>query len=296
MRNFKNISLKERQNILVEKINNPFIKTSILAKKYDLRESSLNTFFQKNHATTRELTGIRYRKYNVDDNFFNKIDSHEKAYLLGVWYSDGYLVTEGNNTKRIGLDVKDEDWLISIKQTLKSEAPLYKTTKENLKRLKITSSSLYNNLIKLGCIEHKTFLLKFPTEDQVPSQYIFSFILGILDGDGSIIIATPRKENHAPEYSIKFTGTKELLQGIQQKLELTHLLLSQRFPERQNNNYSLQISGTQQVAKILMQLYKNAPSCVLQRKKEKYLQIINDSRVLLKNKMLIPANANDNAV
>lgn len=140
MRNFKNVSLKERQNILAEKINNPFIKTSVLAKKYDLRESSLNTFFQKNHVTTRELTGIRYRKYNVDDNFFNKIDSHEKAYLLGVWYSDGYLVIEGNNTKRIGLDVKDEDWLISIKQTLKSEAPLYKTAKENLKRLKITSS------------------------------------------------------------------------------------------------------------------------------------------------------------
>lgn len=95
---------------------------------------------------------------------------------------------------------------------------------------------------------------------------------------------------------ITFTGTKEVLKGIQKFLGIEHLKLYQRFPERKNNNYTLQISGIQQVSKILKLLYKNAPECVLKRKQDKYYRIINDSRILLKDKMLHPANPDDNGV
>lgn len=296
MRNFKYVTEEERYKILQEKKNNPFIKTSDLSKKYNLYETTLNDFFKKNHCTTKELTGLKYRKYSVNDNYFNKIASHEQAYLLGVWYSDGYLVKEGGGTKRIGLDVIDADWLLDISKALGSEAPLYKTSKENLKRIKITSTKLYDDLIKLGCFENKTFILNFPNENQVPKEFINSFVLGLLDGDGSITICTPRNNKRQPEVQITFTGTKELLNGIQKFLGVEHLKLYQRFPERKNNNYTLQITGIQQVNKILNLLYKNAPKCVLKRKQNKYYKIINDSRVLLKNKMLHPANPNDNGV
>lgn len=139
----------------------------------------------------------------------------------------------------------DTDWLQAISNVLGSEAPLYKTNKENMQRLKISSPKLYDDLITLGCTEHKTFTLKFPTETQVPYKFLNSFILGVLDGDGSIIISTPRAENRSPEVSISFTGTKELLQGIQKYLRVEHLKLQQRFPERQVNNYTLIISGFQ---------------------------------------------------
>lgn len=296
MRNFKDVTKYERDKILQEKKSNPFVKTSYLSKKYALYETTLNDFFKKNHCTTKELTGLRYRKYSVNDNYFNKIENHEQAYLLGVWYSDGYLVKEGNGTKRIGLDVIDADWLLSISKKLKNEAPLYKTSKENLKRIKITSTKLYDDLIKLGCFENKTFILSFPNEDQVPKEFINSFILGILDGDGSITICTPRNKNRQTEVQITFTGTKEILSGIQKFLGVEHLKLYQRFPERKNNNYTLQISGIQQVSRILKILYKDAPECILKRKQDKYYKIINDSRVSLKDEMLHPANPDDNGV
>ena len=73
MRNFKDVTKSERDKILQEKKNNPFIKTSYLSKKYSLYETTLNDFFKKNHCTTKELTGLRYRKYSVNDNYFNKI-------------------------------------------------------------------------------------------------------------------------------------------------------------------------------------------------------------------------------
>lgn len=279
MRSLDMLSSEEKKKILDDRRKNPFKKVQDFSKEYDVRESTLSLFFRKHHCTTRELTGIRFRKYNADDNYFEKIDSHEKAYLLGVWYTDGYLVREGPaGTKRIGLDVIDVDWLEDIGKALKSEAPIYKTAKENLKRLKITSPKMFEDLKKLGCEEHKTFILKFPTEQQVPEEFIYSFILGVLDGDGSIVIATPRKEGWSPEIYLSFTGTKELLVGIQKVLKVDHLKLSQRFPERNNNNYTLNISGFQQVYKILKLLYANAPECVLKRKQDKFYQIMNDSR------------------
>lgn len=296
MRNFSKSSAKEREKILKEKRKNPFLTGKYFEEKYHYYATVISQFFVKNHCTTKDLTGLRYRKYNVDDNYFSEINSHEKAYLLGVWYSDGYLVIEGDNTKRIGLDVKDFDWLMDIGKELKSEAPLYKTQKENIKRLKITSTKIYDDLIKLGCFEHKTFLIDFPKKHQVPFEFLNSFILGILDGDGSITVATPRKENWAPEVQITFTGTKRLLEGIQKYLGLTNLKLFQRWPERNNNNYTLQISGIKQVSSVLKLLYKDAPAFCLKRKKEKYEKIINDSRVKSKDLMLIPANPDDNGV
>lgn len=282
MRNFKTLSQEEKEKIKEEKRKNPFISISSLSKKYSLYESTLNTFFRKNHLTTRELTGLRYRRYEVNDNYFDKIDSHEKAYLLGVLYSDGYLVIEGDNTKRIGLDVKDTDWLEEIGKTLGSNAPLYKTAKEEIKRLKLTSPKMFEDLKKLGCVEHKTFLLKFPTKEQVPEEFLNSFILGVLDGDGSITLTHPKRMKTF-SIQISFTGTKELLQGIQKFLKVEHLTLRQRFPERNNNNYTLTISGFQQCYQILSSLYENAPKCILKRKYDKFCQIKNDSRATSKN-------------
>lgn len=296
MRGFKILSQEEKNQILEEKKKNPFKQAKEFAQQYQVSDTTISSLLRKNHCTTFELTGLKYRKYNVDDNYFEKIDTHEKAYLLGVWYSDGYLVTESTKTKRIGLDVKDSDWLIDIGKALKSEAPLYKTAKDNIKRLKVTSPKLYEDLKKLGCVEHKTFVLKFPTKEQVPREFIYSFILGIFDGDGCLVLATPRKPTRSFEVNLSFTGTKELLEGIQKVLGVQHLKLSQRFPERHNNNYTLQITGFQQVLKILKKLYQNAPNCVLKRKQNKFYQIINDSRAVSKETVLIPANSNDNEV
>lgn len=273
MRLWRTLTDNEKNQLLQEKIKNPFLKVQDIAKKYNIGLAPLKIFYQQHHATTLELTGIKYRKYNVQDDYFSVIDSHEKAYFLGVMYSDGYLIKEGQSqTKRIGLDIKDIDWLQDLSDELKSEAPLYKTDKPGIKRLKVTSTQLYDDLIKLGCYEHKTFILDFPSESQVPKKYIYSFILGLSDGDGSVTL------NGRGDYGWSLTGTKELLTGIKHALNLNNKLY-QRWPERKNNNYTLSIHGTHCVAQVLNKIYKNAPSFCLKRKYNNYLTCINDSRI-----------------
>lgn len=44
--------------------------------------------------------------HNYDKNFFKKIDSPEKAYILGFFYADGY-----NSGKQVSFDQLDQDIL-----------------------------------------------------------------------------------------------------------------------------------------------------------------------------------------
>lgn len=275
------VTEEDKQQILSIKRQNPFMSAIEISNMFGVSDVTINTILKNNNCTTFELTGLRNRKYSVDDNYFEKIDSHTKAYMLGVFYSDGYLVIEGKGTKRVGLDVADVEWLQGISDELKSKAPLYKTSKDHIKRLKISSPKIYEDLIKLGCVPNKSLTVKFPTEEQVPKEFLSSFILGLMDGDGSVEIHKRRIKNRYDyiTYKMTLTKTKELLEGVQNFLGVEHLKLGQRFPERGKNNYTLAISGVNNVADALKKIYANAPDICLKRKYENYQFIMNDSRV-----------------
>lgn len=137
-----------------------------------------------------KLIGMRYRKEDINDFYFKKIDCHNKAYVLGCFYSNGYLVKEGAGTKRIGIDSIDKQWLVNISKDMEYTGEIVElkhkrsgfNSKKTFYRFKISSPQLYDDLIKLGCFEHKTNILNFPTIEQVPKEFLNSFIAGYLDG------------------------------------------------------------------------------------------------------------------
>ena len=230
-----------------------------------------------------KLIGLRYRKEDINDFFFEKINSHNQAYILGAMYSDGYLVIEGTKTKRIGIDSIDNEWLQNISKEMgyTGEIVQLKGKRSNfngdkpLYRFKISSPKLYNDLINLGCFEHKTNILKFPTEDQVPKEFLNSFIAGYLDGDGSLSIIT--EQNGYVRFRMSFTGTKEIINGIQDFFN-SNITIQQRFPERNTNNYYIAYSGISNVFDKINILYKDT-TIRLPRKYEIYLKMSKDSRI-----------------
>jgi len=129
------------------------------------------------------------KKYDVDESYFEKIDTPNKAYILGLLYTDGNVC---RTSIRIRLQCGDINILNKIKREIKSTAPI-KNIKNNLKDggqiqklLRINSAKMCCDLEKLGCMPNKTFKLRFPTEDMVPKHLIKHFIRGCWDGDGSI--------------------------------------------------------------------------------------------------------------
>lgn len=256
-----------------------------IAKIYDTTYNTIIRILDKNNIPRRS-NKINSRQYNLNHNFFNNIDNEEKAYWLGFLYADGYLsftLDDKRPRKIVGLSlgIKDINHLNKFNTCLESTYSIkiytntgfvkqgYPATKYG--RLCFTSDQLFDDLAKLGCIEHKTQTLKFPTEEQVPQYLLHHFLRGFMDGDGSIKITQP-KDNKCIRFGLDFCGTTEMLDGIQ-KFFNTQLKLSKRHKNK-TNNYSLSYGGNQSVYKKLLMLYKDA-TIYLDRKYERFLQLQN---------------------
>lgn len=134
------------------------------------------------------------RIYNVDESFFKKIDTEEKAYILGFMYADGcnhHNPSKCNYSISITQLTQDVDILEKINNAMTSDYPIHTyVQKENNKEksvLLISSKDLSQDLCKLGCSEAKTFSIRFPNENQYfDDNLMCHFIRGYFDGDGCI--------------------------------------------------------------------------------------------------------------
>lgn len=212
------------------------------------------------------------RKYNVNDDFFETINTEAKAYWLGFLYADGYVNTIENKIG-IALGIEDKNHLYKFKKSIGSQSPVkeYIQTEGFNKgslysRIIVTSEKMKKDLIDKGVLENKTNVLVFPSYNQVPKNLIRHFIRGYIDGDGSLT-------HSSVSNLIKIIGTKEMLIGIQNELG-TNVTLEQRYPERCVNNYSITIGGNTQVKRLLEFIYGNS-TIYLERKYKRYREICN---------------------
>lgn len=128
------------------------------------------------------------RKYTFWYDFFNNIDSPNKAYYLGWAFSDGNV---SGTSYRLRLNKKDIDILKKFSIAIKSNYPIYDRDKGENKEIVLSHRKIVADLYKLGCVPNKTFCLTFPNID---SYYIWDFIKGLFDGDGSYICTEKTKK------------------------------------------------------------------------------------------------------
>ena len=137
------------------------------------------------------------RKYTLNEFYFDVIDNEAKAYFLGFLYADGNHCVKKNRIT-IGLQERDKYILEEFNRMINSNRPIVFKSKELLNKrkgftncqnqyyLNINSKHMSQSLLKLGLFNNKTFILKFPTEDQVPEFLQSHFIRGYIDGDGCV--------------------------------------------------------------------------------------------------------------
>jgi len=217
------------------------------------------------------------RKYVLDENYFEQIDTEEKAYILGFLYADGCnsVSVSGGCTVSLQLAKQDEEILIKISKIIYYNNVYlreYKrdVTRQNMVILSLNSKKISNDLIKWGCVPNKTFVLKFPSlSDNLKSH----FIRGYFDGDGSLTFTQAKNRNQITAL-FAIVSTIEMLDSIGQKckdLDI-HYRISKRHKDRDNNNYTLTISGNIQIKKFCEFLYKDA-NIYLQRKYKNFVKL-----------------------
>lgn len=136
-----------------------------------------------NHKQTQKRSSKEHQ-HKLNENYFENIDTPEKAYWLG------FIATDGNvYGTRIQINIIDIEHLEKFKGCIQSSAPIketYKIDKKYNKKHKIykfffRSKKMVGDLEKHGITERKSFTVK-PWEG--PSELMPHYWRGCLDGDG----------------------------------------------------------------------------------------------------------------
>lgn len=225
--------------------------------------------------------------YKTNHNYFKKIDSEQKAYLLGLLYADGCVkAPKGNRQGGFAINLQGNDGYIleNFSELTNREVKYHhpKSIKEKgwkeRANISIVSNEIYNDLINLGCLVNKSRVgMNFPT---LSNEMLSHFIRGFLDGDGSIIYKEvsykyKRKSTYKLSYipnkinyklKIAFCSTdKVFLEKIASVLSVKYYLAARK---RKQIIYVLWIENRKDVFKTLEYLYKDA-TIFLKRKHDK---------------------------
>lgn len=137
------------------------------------------------------------RKTNsINHDYFETIDSHEKAYWLGFICADGHIrksEKRATTPNRISILIQKSDRILieRIKLALNSkhkiidDAPLDKRTGKRYERssIQMYSRKMIQDLFNLGIGEDKSYNCSFP---KISEKFYPDFIRGLCDGDGSL--------------------------------------------------------------------------------------------------------------
>jgi len=120
------------------------------------------------------------------EDYFQEVNTKEKAYWLGFLFADGSIVSN-----RVGLCLSSKD-LIQIekfcdtigldKNNIKHRIRKCRNKSYNTSELFVKSKKMVHDLGNYGCIAKKSLRLKFPLLER--EDLYMAFILGYYDGDG----------------------------------------------------------------------------------------------------------------
>ena len=178
---------------------------SKISKKLNIDRKALSKFFKKNGVETRK--GFSYaRKYNLNEHYFDKIDTEDKAYMLGFIYADGNNLFKKNRIS-IKLAQVDEEILHKFSMIMLGEVNVRHTSNKNkdgilfeYRTLNMHSEHLSQHLATLGVVERKSYKLTFP--EWLDKNLYKHFIRGLIDGDGWIYLPKPEDKKNSPNVGL----------------------------------------------------------------------------------------------
>ncbi|KKN22994.1 hypothetical protein LCGC14_0909650 [marine sediment metagenome] len=187
-------------------------------------------------------------KYKVDENFFDKW-SGDMAYILGLWYADGWAIDTKQGCQ-VCIELKDKCLLEQVKMRM-GDVPIKELCRTiNSKQvhsylLRYCRNGLYKSLVSRGYNNKDVF-------PRIPGEYISYFMRGYFDGDGSLQL---RENDRTLRFSIY--GPKPLLTEysglLAKKLQLSRVAPVFKTQATHGFNYA----KITDVAKIFRYLYSD---------------------------------------
>lgn len=265
---------KEKVTIIKELFAQGLTSTMI-ANELGINPKNLNYYIKTYNIEVLN----KFRKYHSNDNFFDIIDSENKAYLLGFFIADGYL----SENRRICLNNSIDD--INILELFQKEVSLdSKIILSNKQKgakfrkpqatIRISSNHMYNTLNKYGITENKTQSSNFSFDfNTIPKEVVHHFIRGYFDGDGSVSFY---KTNRTIFFNFSFVFnslnfTNQISQIFEDKFSIQSVI--RKHIGKTSNWFSMRFNynrdRTNKIKEIYNWLYKDS-TIYLERKRLKF--------------------------
>lgn len=250
---------------LIKELSKNKVGTRTIGQKIGLSRSTIVKYLRLLKADSSfELI----RSHN--ENYFENIDTENKAYWLGFIAADG-CINSKYPTLSINISQKDLTLIEKFALDIEFNNKIFKSTSliketgnyRHMCAINCTSKKLVSDLAKYGLGPQKTFTLQAPIN--IPDDMIRHWIRGYIDGDGCF---TWNKKGN--RLSIKVLGTESVLKYIHHHLKLTCNV----------TNYgkikNLSTGGNVLLTRIGHYLYDNA-TIFLKRKREKFDSLLGET-------------------
>lgn len=264
-----NLKINKSEHRVILKNYRSGLRATALAQRYNVNRSTIENILKK---YDQKSLYKHPRKYNLNENYFNEINSEEKAYFLGLLYADGYN-NEDKGAVALQLQEGDVKIIKELVNALNYEGDIgfirkRKPHHSNKARLSISSITLSKSLAKKGCVQCKSLILKFPTQKIVPNHLLKHFIRGYFDGDGSVSFSKPKK------ITVTITSSDFFCKILKNKIFNSLKIKSSIQNYKYSKAKTLRISGNRICLLFLDWIYDG---CFfrLDRKFEKFKEIIN---------------------
>lgn len=261
------------QELEIIKKKNDGVKLSVIMEEYSIKTpKTIYDIIKRNG-----IKKIGNKKYNVDENYFSIIDNEYKAYWLGFLYADGYVRMKYNRSGELKLKLssKDKEHILLFNKCISSNYPikdsvstiLYKGQKSNsnVSTVSIYNTKIVNDLIKIGCVSKKTFVIRLP---KIENSLYRHFIRGYFDGDGCL------SESNKGHFTIKIISNEHFIEDI--KNYLLSIGLNKIYIKTNGKVKSLLIYNIKDCLTFKNFIYDNS-SIYLERKYKIFEKISNNS-------------------
>lgn len=245
-----------------------------LSKEYHVTNSRICEIVREMGFTTRTRSSSK-KIYSIDEHYFDKIDSQEKAYMIGLLLADGSRSSKGY-TVSLSLQEADYDTLLKINNYLNNERPIafVELSKKNPRHsnqyvLYMCGEHICKSLERFGITPRKDFTVCFPKD--ISEEFYPHVIRGLLDGDGFI---------GKTECRCGITGNKDLVTFLSDHISTTlNIHCSVLTPHKGKDTRDFRISGRKQVKTFLDYIYKDA-TLFINRKYLTYKTLYSNNNIL----------------
>lgn len=221
----------------------------------------------------REVIGASIAKRNtsrkVNHNYFHDIDTPDKAYWLGWMWSDGsvYKSTRGNSYEVIlRLSVTDKAIVELFRSGLETDAKIFNST-NNSCNIRITSKTMFDDLVSHGVIPNKSTLGQFPIG--VPDYLACHFVRGTFDGDGCIGFYGSGKNAR-----LIISGTQQFCMWTKEIVRNSLGISGALYQDKRGRGltWSFNLSSKQNIIDFAQWMYQDCGELKLNRKYNKFLE------------------------